>query len=173
MMLSAELLCGRAATKQAVMERIEKCRIVHFASHGFVHVPDREKVYVPGAIHLSPSSGEAARADSYLLTSLELQQLDLSGLELAVLSCCYTGAGDVGEEGLLGLGRALMFAGCKRIAVAMWKVPDAETRFLMKEFYRHYLRTNDAPSALRSAQMARKDAEALATAWGGFYVLGI
>ena len=72
-----------------------------------------------------------------LVTGEALLDRDLSGLELAVLSACETGLGDVaGGEGVFGLQRALHLAGCRDVVASLWKVPDAATAALMGEFYR-------------------------------------
>ena len=79
---------------------------------------DRSGSRTPAGCHPGLLSGLAltganvqptpAGKDDGILTALEVAELDLSGVELAVLSACQTGLGKVaGGEGLLGLQRAI------------------------------------------------------------------
>jgi CHAT domain-containing protein len=62
--------------------------------------------------------------------------LDLGKLDLAVLSACDTGLGDVaGGEGVFGLPRALHLAGTRKVVASLWKVADEATAALMALFY--------------------------------------
>jgi CHAT domain-containing protein len=81
--------------------------------------------------------------------------LDLSGLELAVLSACETGLGDVaGGEGTFGLQRAFHLAGTRDVIASLWKVPDRPTAALMALFYRNLWDRELPPiEALRQAQL--------------------
>jgi CHAT domain-containing protein len=90
-----------------------------------------------------------------LLTGEQLIDLDLSGLELAVLSACETGLGDVaGGEETFGLQRAFHYAGTRDVVASLWKVPDAPTAALMALFYRNLWEKNLSPmEALRQAQL--------------------
>ena len=88
------------------------------------------------------------------VTGEALIDLDLSGLELAVLSACETGLGDVaGGEGVYGLQRAFHYAGTRNVVASLWKVPDAETETLMTQFCRGWLKGEDKADALREAQL--------------------
>ena len=57
--------------------------------------------------------------------------------ELVVLSACDTGRGEkVQAEGIVGLTRALQYAGARSIVASQWKVADRSTAQLMVEFHR-------------------------------------
>jgi CHAT domain-containing protein len=67
-----------------------------------------------------------------VLTAEEVQNLDLRGCELVVLSACETGRGkDVNLEGVLGLRRAFQASGAKSLVVRLWNVSDAATSVLI------------------------------------------
>jgi CHAT domain-containing protein len=77
-----------------------------------------------------------------IVTGEALVDLDLSGLELAVLSACESGLGDVD------------LAGTRDVVASLWKVPDRPTAALMALFYRNLWEKNLSPAeALRQAQL--------------------
>jgi CHAT domain-containing protein len=99
--------------------------------------------------------GKDAPTDRGILTAEAIAGLDLGGLELAVLSACETGRGEVaGGEGVFGLQRAFHVAGCKNVVASLWKVDDEATAALMGLFY-HQLWSEKLPpiEALQQAQL--------------------
>jgi CHAT domain-containing protein len=99
-----------------------------------------------------PGPGE----DDGLWTALEVSALDLSRVELAVLSACETGLGKVaGGEGVLGLQRALQVSGVRTSISTLWSIPDVATAELMRRFYDNLWKRGLSPLlALREAQLA-------------------
>jgi CHAT domain-containing protein len=178
--LDARLLTGPQASADRVLDELAKVRYAHLATHGFFADPafrsvlqvdpelfrtarlGRERVGA-GAVSPMVLSGlvfaGANRPDTPgrgVLTGEALLDRDLSGLELAVLSACETGLGDVaGGEGVFGLQRAFHVSGCRNVVASLWRVPDAATAALMGEFYRALWDDGLPPVlALQQAQLA-------------------
>jgi CHAT domain-containing protein len=90
--------------------------------------------------------------DDGVLTAKELANIDLRELELAVLSACQSGLGDVTGEGVFGMQRGFKKAGAKSILMSLWKVDDTATAMLMSEFYNNLTNGKSAYESLRTAQ---------------------
>jgi CHAT domain-containing protein len=151
-------------------------RYLHLATHGYFEPPapdtlrkareDRERFISSSPEHrtyyrnplLSSGlvlAGANRSPDEGILTAEEIADLDLRGVELAVLSACETGLGRVaGGEGVLGLQRAFAAAEARTLVTSLWKVHDAATSVLMEEFYTN-LWQKQLPKleALRQAQL--------------------
>jgi CHAT domain-containing protein/Tfp pilus assembly protein PilF len=95
------------------------------------------------------------QGDGGILTAEAIAGLQLSKLELAVLSACETGLGEVaGGEGTFGLQRAFHVAGCRNVVASLWKVDDEATAALMRLFYENLWQKKQPPlEALRNAQL--------------------
>jgi CHAT domain-containing protein len=106
---------------------------IHFATHGIVDETHPEL----SRIFLQPGAGE----DGHLFAG-EVYNLNLKA-SLVTLSACQTGLGKLSKgEGVIGLSRALVYAGAKNILVSYWSVADESTSVLMEQFYGRLL---DAP----------------------------
>ena len=176
--LKVSSFTGIKATAPAILSVLAHARHAHFATHGFF----ADETF-RGVFQLSEKDFEVARwgervgraANSPLvmtglvcagannpktpgrciLTGEHLIDLDLSGLELAVLSACETGLGEVaGGEGTYALQRAFHYAGARNVIASLWKVPDQATAALMGEFYRNLWEKQLSPmESLRQAQL--------------------
>jgi CHAT domain-containing protein len=123
---------------------LEKYPILHLATHG---VADAQRPEL-SRLCLLPGGGEDG-----LLYSGEIYNLRLNA-RLVVLSACQTGLGKISKgEGVIGLSRALVYAGAENIVVSFWRVADESTQRLMTSFYtRLQSRTTTFREALRAAK---------------------
>ncbi len=104
---------------------------LHFATHGIVDETNPEL----SRIFLHTSSNDE---DGNLFAG-EIYNLDLNA-NLVTLSACQTGLGKISKgEGVIGLSRALVYAGSKNIMVSFWSVADQSTASLMQDFYHQLL----------------------------------
>ena len=95
--------------------------------------------------------------DNGLLTAQEISRLDLRGCDLAVLSACETGLGDISSEGVMGLQRGFKKAGVQSIVMSLWKVADRPTQEFMTEFYRHLTAGEGKRTSFLAAQRFLKE----------------
>jgi CHAT domain-containing protein len=163
--------------------------IIHVATHGYYDKKEsfntlsnytttskqfqsspllRSGLLFAGANNLSSSSYD----NDGIMTSLEISEMDLSKVDLVVLSACETGLGDVlGSEGVFGLQRAFKLAGARSLIVSLWQVPDKQTSELMLNFYKFYLNGFSKSEALKKAQDIIKKEYPNPYYWAGFELI--
>ncbi len=123
--------------------------------------------------------GRPADNDGFLV-SADLAWLDLSGVDLIVLSACETGLGTPASgEGLLGMRRSLRLAGARTVISSLWQAHDVETTELMTRFYGNlWERRLAVGEALRQAQLSMIDEQRKAggaadpSTWAAFVLDG-
>ncbi|MBM4344517.1 MAG: CHAT domain-containing protein [Deltaproteobacteria bacterium] len=99
----------------------------------------RDPLLLSGLVLAGANDERADPADDGWLSAAELAALDLSRVQLAVLSACETGLGDAQQaigDGVFGLRRALALAGVHGALMSLWQVADRETADLMGHFWR-------------------------------------
>lgn len=143
---SSTILTNEQANEGAVKsEELSKYDMVHFATHGIVDEssPELSKIFL-----------KAGSSDDGYLYSGEIYNLKLNA-QLVTLSACQTGLGKIAKgEGVIGLSRALIYAGAKNIMVSFWSVADESTALLMEDFYKQTLQTKSTFS--QSLQQVKK-----------------
>jgi CHAT domain-containing protein/Tfp pilus assembly protein PilF len=106
-----------------------------------------------GLVFSGANTGGDGHEDGYL-TALEVLGVNLTGVNLVVLSACDTGVGDLhAGEGVLGLKRSFLAAGARSLVISLWKVPNVETRDLMVAFFKQIKRGESKAEALRKAKL--------------------
>ena len=105
-----------------------------------------------GANKTLRSGSDEQAGDDGILTSNEISNLDLSNVNLLVLSACKTGLGDINSNEVYGLQRGFKSAGVNTIIMSMWEVDDNATSLLMNKFYEVFYRTGSPVQSLKEAQ---------------------
>ncbi len=129
-------------------DSVRNFRYIHLATHGFVNI---ERPELSGILLTLDSTD----TEDGILFMGEIYSLHLNA-DLTVLSACETGLGQVKKgEGLIGLTRALLYAGSKNLLVSLWKVADQSTANLMFDFYKQHLKAGPKgfATALRDAKL--------------------
>jgi len=127
----AELKTRKFANEEFAKSGVLKnYRYLHIATHGMVNEEKPEL----SCILLAQ---DTTSTEDNILYSGEIYNLELNA-DLTVLSACETGLGKIAEgEGVIGLTRALLYAGSKNIIVSLWQVSDESTNQLMVDFYKN------------------------------------
>jgi len=148
-------------------DELSKYKYLHFATHGQVNESKPEL----SRIFLAPSEGEDGS-----LYSGEIYNIKINA-DLVTLSACETGLGKIAKgEGVIGLSRALQYAGANNLIVSLWAVADESTSELMIKFYDQHLH-NDYDGynrSLRSAKLSLLDSEEYQSPyyWAPFILVG-
>ena len=158
----------------------KRIRLMHISTHGFywtesevkgldnmlsfLSVGNKQNQYVEdkamtrsgllfaGANNALEGKRLPENVDDGILTAQEISRLDLRGLDIAVLSACQTGLGEITGDGVFGLQRGFKKAGANTLLISLWSVHDDATRLLMTRFYADLISGMGKAEALRDAQ---------------------
>jgi CHAT domain-containing protein len=119
---------------------------IHIATHGHVNTSNPKL----SGIFMAYESGQ----NDGVLYAGEIYNLEMQA-HLVILSACETGFGKIEKsEGIIGLGRSLLYSGADNIMVSLWKVSDESTSRLMIDFYKELLENeNNNALALHKAKL--------------------
>jgi CHAT domain-containing protein len=171
----AELYSATNATERRVKD-LRGPSLLHIVGHGIIN--GDEECQGPSCVSaaLNPSARAMALSaivleEAYgrgngsgedgILTPLELQNVDLRGTEMLVLSQCQMASGlaSVGE-GVYGMRRAAAIAGARTFVAPLWNVRDDVQRTVMKQFYAGLAAGKSRGDALRSAKLQLRQSPA-------------
>lgn len=144
----ARLFVGEAATARRLTGHVTRSNrafdVVHLACHGEF---DPAQPMRSGLL-LAPEGAGDGR-----LSAADILRLRLPA-NLVTLSACDTGRNDrrSGDE-LIGLTRALLYAGASAVVACLWSVDELSTSLLMRGFYQARLSGMNEAAALRRAQL--------------------
>jgi CHAT domain-containing protein len=151
---------GEGVSRAAVRSALTRAGIVHVGAHAYFSAD-------------APLSSGLRLCDG-VLAAEEIMRMSTPALSLVTLSACETGVSEVNDaQELLGLLRALLFAGADSLIVSLWKVPDAATAEIMSDFYGQLGHGTGKADALRAAVLrAREKHGTRFDRWAGFELVG-
>ena len=127
---------------------MKKYNFLHFATHGLADGENPEL----SEVFFVKEGGQDGNLFAGEIYNCEFRA------DLVALSACQTGLGKVAKgEGMIGLCRALVYAGARNLLVSLWSVSDKSTAVLTRDFYKNLLgNTNsmDYSVAIRQAKLS-------------------
>jgi CHAT domain-containing protein/TPR repeat protein len=165
---NSKIITFNNATESHVkLKELSAYSYLHFATHGIVDEinPELSRLFL-----------KASQQDDGYLYAGEIYNLSLNA-NLVVLSACQTGLGKFSKgEGVIGLSRALMYAGAQNSIVSFWNVADASTAELMIHFYTVHINANQKSisQSLRDSKLKMLQSEKYFEPyyWAPFVLIG-
>ncbi len=151
--------------KDGLLHHFSEYSVIHFAGHA-VFNPEE------------PMASGLVLADGSVLTAARILQdstFRTNNGRLLVLSACQTGVNVITTGGeIIGLARALIYAGMRNILSSLWEVADRSTAGLMQDFHRIWQGGKSSiAGALRESQCrALREGQPI-HAWAPFVHTGI
>lgn len=167
--INSQVFLKAEASEAAVKAgSLKNYSLVHFATHGTVdeNSPELSRIFLQ----------TDSEAEDGNLFAGEIYNLELNA-QLVALSACQTGLGKISKgEGVIGLSRALVYAGAKSLIVSFWSVADESTATLMTDFYKQLLENPAAGYSrdLREAKLnlLKEGKYAAPYYWAPFILIG-
>ena len=131
----ATILAGPFATKEAVLAGLVKADCIHVATHRVAYpaFSGRSALLFSTADDCDVSHA----VEASLLTENEIEELNLSGARLVVLSACESAAAeDEAASESMGLAGAFLEAGAQTVIATVWPIEDMAARRFATAFYR-------------------------------------
>jgi CHAT domain-containing protein/lipopolysaccharide biosynthesis regulator YciM len=149
-----------------VIQNATNSRIIHIASHSLVY--DTDPLFSVIQLYGGNSDENNGQLYAYELFSYNIRS------ELVVLSSCDSGAGSfVSGSGIIGLGRALTYAGVQSLVLNLWSIRDQAAANLMVNFYAHLGKNGNKDDALRISKLEfLNNTNSDPAVWGSLIVFG-
>ena len=166
---AARVMTGAAASEEAFRRDASSHRVLHLATYGVLNKHNPLFSFV----ELAPGGEHDGRLEVHEVFGLRLTA------DLVVLSACQTGLGSgtltdvpAGDD-WVGLTRAFLHAGAKRVVATLWPVDDWATAALMERFYERMAAGEGPASALVNAQRAVRSTPTTSHPfyWAGFVIV--
>ena len=157
------------ATKQKFLESTGNSKIVHVATHS--EISEQNPLF--STIYLKGTAGNSTSESTQALYAYELFEATLNS-DFIMLNSCSSGSGNYMQgTGIMGISRALRYAGAKSLALNLWSVNDKVASDFASSFYSYI---NDGLSKSEAIRKAKLDQLGSANAnphfWGAYMMIG-
>lgn len=163
-----KIYTGTQASKAAFKNSLSDSRIVHVATHS--EVSEKDPLF--STIYLNNAGMDSLESEQALY-AYELFDTPFNS-DFIMLNSCSSGSGSFMQgTGIMGISRALRYAGAKSLALNLWSVNDKVAAEFATDFYRYLNQGDTKSTAVRKAKiMQLKTANANPHFWGAYMLIG-
>ena len=162
-----KVFTGNSATEQVFQNQLTTSKILHVATHSEVSAQDP----LFSTIYLKSAISNGTKGDALYAYELFDNQLDN---DLIMLNSCSSGTGNYLQgTGIMGISRALRYAGAKSLALNLWEVNDKIAAEFATNFYSYLNNGYSKSEAMRQAKIDQiKTGSADPHYWGAYTLIG-
>lgn len=166
---STQTYLNEQSTKSTFTQTAPGARIIHLATHS--EVSERDPMF--STVYLSKATSSPDSTFDDQVFAYELFELDLSN-EMIMLNSCESGSGSyIQGTGVMGISRALQYAGARSLVLNLWSVND----MLASDFAIHfYDQLNQGKSKAEALQNTKRyflrTKNASPHFWGPYMLIG-
>jgi CHAT domain-containing protein len=164
-----ETFINEQSTKSTFKQTAPNSRVIHLATHS--EISERDPMF--STVYFSKSTADSDSTFDDRFFAYELFELDLSN-EMVMLNSCESGSGSyIQGTGVMGISRALRYAGAESLILNLWSVNDMLASEFAIQFYAHLNKGKSKAEALRAAKkyfLNNKNADP--HFWGPYMLIG-
>ncbi len=158
---------GNMATGEAFQNQLNNSKIIHVATHSEVSTQDP----LFSTIYLKSTSSDGYKGQALYAYELFNNQLNN---ELIMLNSCSSGSGNYMQgTGIMGISRALRYAGAKSLGLNLWEVNDKIAYQFSSNFYEYLNKGLSKSEAMQKSKIDQiKTGSADPHYWGAYTIIG-
>lgn len=163
------IFTGQNATKQKFIDATKDSRIVHVATHS--EISEQNPLF--STIYLKGENQNDSLQSNQALYAYELFETTLNS-DFIMLNSCSSGSGNYMQgTGIMGISRALRYAGAKSLALNLWSVNDKVASDFATNFYSYINTGYEKSEAIRLAKLDHLNTgNANPHYWGAYMMIG-
>jgi len=158
-----------ASTKQTFTQTAPQAQIIHLATHS--QVSERDPMF--STIYMSDPAGTTDSTFNDQIFAYELFELNLNN-QMIMLNSCESGSGPyIQGTGVMGISRALQYAGANSLILNLWSVNDMMASDFAVYFYEQLNEGKSKAEALRNTKRYfLRTKNASPHYWGPYMLIG-